>query len=75
MIEDLDSKLNPKRSELPIVIPEQQFGDRSIPFSKIQIKVNEGVPTGGQSGDMVLDTTNSRIYFKIGDTWKYASLT
>jgi hypothetical protein len=28
-----------------------------------------------QSGAMILDTTNSRIYFRVGSTWKYAALT
>lgn len=39
------------------------------------IPKNAGAPTGGSSGGMVLDTTNSRIYFKVGSTWKYAALT
>ena len=41
-----------------------------------------GVPSDGdlvagmqQSGALILDTTNSRIYFRVGTTWKYAALT
>lgn len=36
---------------------------------------NAGAPTGGADGDIVIDTTNSRLYVKIGGTWKYAALT
>jgi len=48
----------------------------------IVTKVKAGVPADGdfvagmqQSGAMALDTTNSRIYFRVGSTWKYATLT
>lgn len=40
-----------------------------------------GAPTGTPAGistglaPMVLDTTNSRLYFNVGGTWKYAALT
>lgn len=45
-------------------------------------KVKAGIPTDSdlvagmqQSGAFILDTTNSRIYFRVGTTWKYAALT
>ena len=46
----------------------------------IQMKVKAGVPTDADftidaSGNCILDTTNSRIYFRVGTTWKYAALT
>ena len=44
------------------------------------IKVTAGVPSDidfgvDTSGNICLDTTNSRIYFRVGTTWKYAALT
>lgn len=43
-------------------------------------KTKAGIPTDSDvaqatSGMCVLDTTNSRIYFRVGTTWKYAVLT
>jgi hypothetical protein len=45
-------------------------------------KAKAGIPSDAdlvtgmqQSGAFVLDTTNSRIYFRVGSTWKYAALT
>jgi hypothetical protein len=35
----------------------------------------EGTYTGGTSGLMGVDTTNSRLYVKVGATWKFAALT
>lgn len=32
--------------------------------------VDGDVVGGAESGDMILDTTNSRIYFRVGTTWK-----
>lgn len=59
-------------------IPGQQ-GFRQHPqgmeINKLTIRLNAGAPTGGDSGDVVLDTTNSRLYVKVGSTWKYAALT
>ena len=43
--------------------------------NQVNVKTNAGVPTGGADGDMILDITNFRIYFKINGAWKYASLT
>lgn len=47
----------------------------------LKTMVKAGIPsdadlTGGMiaSGVFVLDTTNSRIYFRVGSTWKYAAL-
>ena len=42
-------------------------------------KVKAGIPVDGDfplavNGLMALDTTNSRIYFRVGSTWKYAAL-
>ena len=44
------------------------------------IMVKAGVPSDADfgtdaSGNICLDTTNSRIYFRVGATWKYAALT
>jgi hypothetical protein len=44
-------------------------------FAGVRTKPNAGVPTGGASGDLVVDTTNNRIYCNVGGTWKYAALT
>lgn len=41
----------------------------------IRTKVNAGVPSGGGSGDIWVDSTNSRIYCNVAGTWKYAALT
>jgi len=43
------------------------------------IKVKAGVPSDADfgvdaSGNLCLDTTNNRIYFRVGTTWKYAAL-
>ena len=32
-------------------------------------------PTGGSSGDMVLDTTNGKLWINFAGTWKAATLT
>ena len=34
-----------------------------------------GTYTGSGSGMFGLDTTNSRVYFRVGSTWKFAALT
>lgn len=44
------------------------------------VNLKSGIPVDGdfalpQSGMIVLDTSNSRIYFRVGSTWKYAALT
>lgn len=46
----------------------------------VQTVTKAGIPTDSDvtspaSGQQVLDTTNSRIYFRVGSTWKYAALT
>jgi hypothetical protein len=46
----------------------------------IAVKTKAGVPTDADmedpmTGGMILDTTNSRIYFRVNTTWKYAALT
>jgi hypothetical protein len=45
-------------------------------------KTKAGVPTDADlatgmavSGVCILDTTNSRLYFRVGSTWKYVTLT
>jgi len=43
------------------------------------IKVKAGIPSDTDfgvdvSGNICLDTTNGRIYFRVGTTWKYAAL-
>lgn len=43
--------------------------------SDLRIRTTSGAPTGGVSGSIALDTTNSRLYAKVGGTWKYAALT
>lgn len=48
---------------------------QGMEINKLTIRLNAGAPTGGDSGDVVLDTTNSRLYVKVGSTWKYAALT
>lgn len=52
----------------------------SLDMTQINLPVKAGVPADGDeydphSGDAILDTTNSRIYFRVGSTWKYAALT
>lgn len=59
-------------------IPGQQgfrMHPQGMEINKLTIRLNAGAPTGGDSGDVVLDTTNSRLYVKVGATWKYAALT
>jgi hypothetical protein len=47
-----------------------------ITRTKAGIPADGDLPAGmQQSGCMVLDTTNSRVYFRVGSTWKYAALT
>jgi len=46
----------------------------------IQVTVKAGIPTDADftvdaSGNMMLDTSNNRIYFRSGSTWRYAALT
>lgn len=48
---------------------------QGMEVNKLTIKLVAGAPTGGDSGDVALDTTNSRFYVKVGSTWKYAALT
>lgn len=43
--------------------------------TKAGVPVDGDIVVGAESGDVVLDTTNSRIYFRVGTTWKYAALT
>jgi hypothetical protein len=43
-------------------------------------KIKAGVPTDADTatdadGTILIDTTNSRIYVRVGGTWKYATLT
>lgn len=42
--------------------------------SDLRIRTTAGAPSGGASGSVALDTTNSRAYFNVGGTWKYAAL-
>ena len=45
-------------------------------LTKAGVPSDADVVAGMQvSGAMILDTTNSRIYFRVGSTWKYAALT
>jgi hypothetical protein len=41
----------------------------------IRTKAQSGSPSGGMSGDLIVDTTNTRLWVKVGSTWRYASLT
>lgn len=41
----------------------------------IVISTKGGVPTGGENGQIVLDTTDNRLYINVNGTWKYAALT
>lgn len=41
----------------------------------IRTRTTAGAPTGGASGDIAIDTTNSRVYCNVSGTWKYAALT
>lgn len=50
-------------------------GRISAPGGELAIPANAGAPSGGNNNNTVLDTTNSRIYFKVAGTWKYAALT
>lgn len=36
----------------------------------LRIRITSAAPTGGASGSIALDTTNSRLYAKVGGTWK-----
>lgn len=54
---------------------DQFFADDGI-----RMKVKAGIPSDADitvvaSGVCILDTTNSRIYFRVGATWRYAALT
>ena len=40
-----------------------------------KVTAGSGPPSGGNSGDVYVDLTNSRIYANISGTWKYATLT
>jgi len=33
-----------------------------------------GAPSGGESGDIKVDTLNNRLYVKVGANWRYATL-
>lgn len=54
MIEDLDLKLNKKKGTLPRINPEAQFTDKSIPYSKIQLK--DKIKSTDVSGILATDT-------------------
>jgi hypothetical protein len=69
-------------SQLDVYVNGGGTGGSSVTLNKldassagIRTRVNAGAPTGGDSGDLVVDTTNSRIYCKVAGTWKYAALT
>lgn len=46
----------------------------------LNLQTKAGVPvdgdaiSGAQDGDVIVDTTNSRLYVRVGGTWKYAGL-
>lgn len=49
--------------------------DLNATAADLRVRLTSGAPSGGASGSVALDTTNSRAYFKVGGTWKYAALT
>jgi len=55
--------------------------DHLVCVDGIQTRVKAGVPADGDftatvaSGTIAVDSTNSRIYIRVGTTWKYAALT
>lgn len=56
------------------------YSDDHFSSAEMAVPIKAGVPadsdfTVDQSGNVCLDTTNSRIYFRVGSTWKYAALT
>lgn len=57
-----------------------QTDDQMVAGDGFRMKTKAGVPddsdiTVDASGVCILDTSNSRIYFRVGSTWKYAALT
>lgn len=52
-------------------------GDFNLQLARqLRIPSISGTPTASlDSGSIILDTTNSRIYFRVGTSWKYAALT
>lgn len=34
-----------------------------------------GVPTGGDNGSLAGDSTNTRLWMKVGGVWRYVTLT
>ncbi len=64
-----------------VVLGQEGVGDlaRSATVGFVSVRTMAGSPTstlGVASGvtEMIVDTTNSRLYFNIGGTWKYAAL-
>ena len=45
------------------------------PDENINTPVKAGAPTGGRDGDVVIDSSDNRIYCRYGGAWHYASLT
>ena len=54
---------------------DDKFGPASfISQVKAGVPVDGDVVGGAQSGAMVVDTTNSRIYVRVGATWKFVAV-
>lgn len=63
----------------PAVQVDAGFGE-IVGLNGVVTKVKAGIPTDAdfdneQSGMIAVDTTNSRIYVRVGTTWKFAALT
>ena len=74
----------------PYISDGSQVADRALgshhlatldgKITPMMVFLKAGAPTDADfanpvSGLIVLDTTNERIYFRSGSTWKYAALT
>lgn len=49
--------------------------NRATALAKAGVPSDSDIPEGAQSGNIVIDTTNNRIYARVGSTWRYATLT
>lgn len=51
-----------------------QIVKEAIEAIEAKITSGSGAPSGGNSGDIYIDITNSRIYANISGVWKSAAL-
>lgn len=57
-----------------IIRPTKMIGQIDATLAALAVPTLNAIPTGGLPSQMYLDTLDSRIYFNVDGTWKYAYL-